>query len=186
MQFDQVIKKRHSVKSFKKRKAPWDKVLEAIDAATKGPFSGNIQNLKYIIIEDTGKIKELTEHSHQSFINQAGLVLVICSDDTYLENHYGERGRIYNRQQAGAAIQTVLLKLVDLGLSACWVGAFTDELIRNYLDIPSHIQVEAIIPIGYEKPERFKSKKKKQHLENVIFWEKWDQDKRPTLFQEPE
>ena len=110
----------------------------------------------------------------------------MCSDDSHLENIYGERGRSYNKQQAGAAIQTVLFKLVDLGLAATWVGAYTDEFVKNSLGIPAHIQIEAVIPVGYEKAERFKKEKKKKRLENVIYWEKWEQDKRPALFREPE
>ena len=47
---------------------------------------------------------------------------------------HGERGRIYARQQAGAAINTLLLKLTDLGLQSCWVGSYDDEKIRELLE----------------------------------------------------
>ena len=185
MEFDSVIRKRHSTREFNKlRKASWKKVLEAIDAAIQGPFSGNHNTLKFIIVEDKKKIKELAKHSHQSWIIQSGPVVVVCSDDTYLEHMYGERGRIYNKQHAGAAIQSLILKLTDLGLSSCWVGAFTDEFVRNCLKIPSHIGVEAIIPVGYEKANH-KTSKRKYKLENVLYWEEWDKDKRPTGFEEP-
>jgi nitroreductase len=182
MDFDKVVEKRHSVHSFKKKKASWKDALEAIDAAIKGPFAGNINTLRFIIIENKKKIKELAKHSHQSFISETGLVIVACSDDTHLENQYGERGRVYNKQQAGAAIMTLFLKLTDIGLSTCWVGAFEDEKIKSVLGIPEHIQVEAILPIGYKKPTKA-TKKRKSKLEDVLRWESWEQKRRPALFE---
>ena len=183
MDFDSVIKKRHSTKEFKKlRKASWKSVLEAIDAALQGPFAGNVNTLKFIVVEDKDKIKELAKHSHQSWITQSRLVVVVCTDDTHLENIYGERGRVYNKQHAGAAINTFLLKLTDLGLDSCWVGAFTDEFIRNSLNIPAHIGVEAIIPIGHGKRKTKPSKK--IPLENALYWGEWGKNKRPPLFEE--
>jgi len=183
MEFDSVVNKRHSVRSFKSKKASWKDILEAIDSATKIPLAGNIYNLKFLIIEDPKEIKSLSKCCQQTWIRDVGVVVIVCSDDTHLENLYGERGRIYSRQQSGAAIQTFLLKLVDLGLSACWIGAYTDEIARGTLKIPSHIQIEAMIPIGYEKNSRVE-KKRKQKLENVIFWEEWGKRRKPSPFEE--
>ena len=185
MELNNVIKKRKSVRLFNTKKVSWEKVLNAIDAANQGNFAGNINNLRFIIVEDKNLIDELAKHAHQTWISNAGIIIVVCSDDKNLENMYGERGRVYSRQQAGAAINTLILKLVDEGLSTCWVGAYTDEFVRNTLKIPAHIQVEAIIPIGYEKPGAGIAKKRKKELENTIYWEVWKKTKRPTIFKEP-
>ncbi len=185
MEFDSVVNKRHSVRSFKSKKPSWKLILEAIDSATKVPFAGNICNLKFVIIEDKKVIKNLSKCCQQSWIKDVGVVVMVCSDDTHLENKYGERGRLYSKQQSGAAIQNFLLKLVDLGLCACWIGAYTDETARSTLKIPSHIEIEAIIPIGYEKPDKTKPKKRKQELKNVIFWEEWGKNHKKSPFEEP-
>ena len=159
--------------------------MDLIDAANKNPFAGNTNNLKYIIVEDLVAIKKIAAYSEQPWITESSLVIIICSDETDLENIYGERGRVYSRQQAGAAIQTMLLKLVDLGLSGCWVGAYNDEQIRRLFKIPKHIQIEAIIPIGYNN-EGKKSKTRKRSLEATIYWENWETNKKPKiLFAEP-
>jgi len=183
MQFDEVVKKRKSVRSYKLKKASWKDIIEAIDSATRGPFAGNVNNLKFLIVENPETIKKLAKHSNQSWISQAGIAVVVCSDDTPLEQKYGERGRNYTKQQAGAAIVTLIYKLTDMGLNSCWVGAFTDEFVRAALGIPSHINVEAIIPIGFEKPVPT-PERKKIALENVLFWEAWGTDRRKTVFEE--
>jgi nitroreductase len=183
MEFDEAIASRRSVRSFKKKKASWKDILEAIDAATKAPFAGNLNHLKFLIIEDISTIEKIAEQAHQPWITESGILIVVCSDDYYIESEYGERGRIYARQQAGAAIENLLLKIVDLGLSACWVGAYSDEIVKHILNIPQHIQVEAIIPVGYESGKT--PKKPKRSLESVIYWETWEKTNRPTLSEEP-
>lgn len=186
MEFSALIRKRKSVRSFLAKKPSWKAVLEAIDAANQSPFAGNMNNLKFLIIEEKKTIKKLAKFAEQPWISQAGILILICSDETYLENKYGERGRVYSRQHAGSAIHAFLLKLTDLALSACWVGAYADELIKESLKIPQHIQIEAIIPIGYEDKKYSEAKPEKKELENVIYWEHWNNDMRPTIFKEPD
>lgn len=183
MEFDRIIEERHCSRAFKDKKVNFEHILEAIDAALKGPFAGNLNHLKFVIIEEEKTIKEISKFAHQTWINEVPLVIVVCSNDTHLENQYGERGRIYSRQQAGAAIVTILFKLTELGLNACWVGAFQDEIIREILKIPSHIQIEALIPVGYERGSV--KKPRKTPLENAIRWEEWETTRRPGIFKEP-
>jgi nitroreductase len=183
MEFDEIIKRRKSVRSFKNKKAPWDKVLEAIDAANQGPFASNINNLKFLIVEDEEMIDQIAKLCDQIWINESKILVLVCSDEIIPEDMHGERGRVYSRQQAGAAVVTMLFKLVDLGLSSCWVGAYNDDRIRGCLGIPGRIQIEAIIPVGYEKEKAAKNKKKQ--LANTIYWEKWESSKRPEFLREP-
>ena len=183
MEFDKVIEKRHSSKSFKDKSVSWKLVLEAIDAAIKAPMPGNHLHVKFVIIEDPKKIDKLAEFANQTWINQAPILIAVVSDDTHLENQYGGRGRVYSRQTAGAIIENLTLKLIDLGLNSCWVGSFTDELVKQELKVPSHMQVEALIPVGHEKDKA--EKKKRTALENVLRWEDWNTWRRQSLFTEP-
>ncbi len=182
MEFDSVVRKRKSSRAFGKKRPSWKAVLDAVDAANQGPFAGNHNNLKFLILEDSNTIKAVAELCEQSWIGNAPIVVLVCSDDTHLEDLYGERGRVYSRQQAGAVVQTFMLKLTDLGLSSCWVGAYSDELLKEKLKIPQHIQIEAIIPTGFGNDKQKKPKKKT--LEDSLYWENWGQSRRPSLFEE--
>ena len=185
MEFDSVIKKRRSVRSFKGKSVNWRRAIDLIEAANHNPFAGNINALKYVIVESKNTIKRIAEHAEQPWIENSPLAIVICSNEIDLENLYGERGRVYSRQQAGAVVQTMLLKLVDLKLAGCWVGAYSEEEIRRLLKIPNHIQIEAILAIGHADEERGIIKKKS--IEATIYWEKWSAEKKPeTFFKEPE
>lgn len=186
MDFDSVIEKRHSARAFRDKIVDWRKVVHAVEAATKAPFAGNEQGFRFVIIENKDTIKKIAKFANQSWITEAQILVVVGNDETKLEKLYGERGRVYSRQQAGAAIENFMLKLVNDGLSCCWVGAYTDELIKQTLGMPGHIQIEAIIPIGYEAPSRAKHKQRLQKdLEHWMFWEAWETRRRPTLYKEP-
>jgi nitroreductase len=182
MDFDEVIRKRKSVKSYKGKRASWKDILEAVDSAQQGPFASNHNNLKFLIIEDKKTVSEVADICDQIWVAEAGILVAICSDETHLESLFGERGRIYSRQQAGASIYAFLLKLTDLGLDSCWVGAFDDELIRDRLKIPAHINIEAIVPVGYSTEKV--AKKGKKNLEYALYWEEWGANRRPKLFEE--
>lgn len=184
MQFDSVIKKRKSVRAFTKKKVPWRKIVDAVDTATQNPYAGNHNNIVCVIVEEKDMIKRIAKIAEQPWIEQSSTVITVCSNDVQLEDLYGERGRIYSRQQAGAAIQTILLKLIDSGLSACWVGAFSDDLIKQYLKIPRYLIIEALIPVGYENTREKQPKEEKIELEAALYWETWFTDKRPPLVKE--
>ena len=185
MEFNSAVKKRKSVRDFKRKKPSFKDILEAIDAAIQGPFAGNINNLKFIIIESKDTIKDISNHTGQKWIEDAPVVIMVASNDDNLENLYGERGRVYSRQQAGAAISTILLRLTDLGLAGCWVGAYADERIKQTLGIPEKFQIEAIIPVGYAQNPKEK-KKTKQSIEEATYWEVWERNRRPTIFPDPQ
>lgn len=187
MDFDGAVEKRHSVRAFKGKKASWRSAIDAIDSAIKAPFADGRCHLKFIVIEDEDTLNKIAQQCNQLWINEASFAIVVCSDDRNLESMHGEKGKSYGKQQAGAAIENILLKVTDLGLGACWIGSFADEIMKQILKIPSHIEIEAIIPVGYEKekPPFEKERRKREMLENVLFWEEWSNQKRPNVTKEP-
>lgn len=183
MDLDKAIDERRSVREYQDKKAKWADVLEAIDAARKAPLAGNNCNLKFIIIEDQKTKNKIAELANQYWMADASILVAVCSDDTPLENIYYDRGKAYGRQQAGAAIENFLLKAVSLNLSCCWVGAYPDELVKQVLKIPEHIQLEAVITVGYAK-KKIKTPRKSS-LERIIFWENWNITRKPTKIKDP-
>ena len=173
MQLEKAIKTRKSVRRFGSGKPDWRKIIRAIDAGRFAPMAGNLFSLKFILVKDGEKIKELEEASQQDFISGAPYVLVVVSDDAKVKRSYDSRGLRYARQQAGAAIENILLALNSLGLVTCWVGAFVDAQVKRTLEIPAGFKVEALFPIGKGTKVQTKDKDKPE-LENVLFFDKWD------------
>jgi nitroreductase len=183
MNLDNAIKKRCSVRSFKTKKPDWRKILQAIEAASKAPLAGNIPTVKFILVSKKEKIADLAEAATQDFIALAHYVVVVCSDPTQCARSYDERAKRYCKQQAGAAIQNFLLKITDLGLCTCWTGAFSDRTVKRTLQLPEHVEVEAILPIGYEMGKT--SQRKKPKLDDVLYFDVW-KNKHMTKKRKPE
>ena len=175
MDLDKAIKSRKSVRKFSSKKPDWREIIECIDAARFAPMSGNNYTLKFIIIDDSKTIKKLASAAQQAFISQAQYVVVVCTNSSRTTNAYGEKGKVYCRQQAGAAIQNFLLKIQEKGLATCWIGYFVENLIKQAVKIPENIDVEAIFPIGYEY-KKSKSKNKID-LDRILYFGEYGNSK---------
>jgi len=150
MDLTKAIKERKSVRRYSDKKPDWRKIINAIDASRFAPMANNMFNLKFILVEDPDKIKQIKNSCQQDFVGQAQYVLVAISDSGKLEKFFGERGKIYSKQQAGAAFENILLKLTELKIATCWVGLFEEEKLRTVLKIPDEFEIEAVFPLGIE------------------------------------
>jgi nitroreductase len=176
MELDKAIQSRRSIRKFKDKKPDWRDIIECIDAARYAPMAGNNFTLKFILVDDKEKIKKIADAAQQPFISQAHYIVVVCSNPSRTLNSYGEKGKVFCRQQAGAAIQNFLLKIEEVGLSTCWVGYFVDSIVKKILKIKKDIDVEALFPIGYEF-EKKRTRKMKIDLDNVLYFNSYGNKK---------
>lgn len=176
MELDKAIQSRHSVRKFKDKKPDWRTIIECIDAVRYAPMAGNNYTLKFILVDDEEKIKKISEAAQQQFVSQAKYVVVVCSNPSRPANAYGKSGEIFCRQQAGAAIENFFLKITESGLSTCWVGYFIEEQVKRELKIPAGVNVEALLPIGYEY-EKPRTRKMKIDLDRVLYFNSYGDKK---------
>lgn len=173
MDLDKAIQNRHCVRKFNSKKKPnWRDIIECVDAARYAPMAGGNYTLKFILVDNEEKINKIAEASQQDFIAQAKFVVIICSNPTRTVNLYGKRGEFYMKQQAGAAMENFFLKVVESGLSTCWVGHFIEEQIKDLLKIPKDVEVEAIFPIGYEYAKPI-TRKAKIDLDRILYFNRY-------------
>jgi len=173
MEFSDVLKKRASVRKYSSKKPETDLAIAAIEAAHIAPSPGNIEILKYLVVEDKEKIIEIAAAAQQPFIEQASLLVVVTSDIKQVQKMYDKRAEKYVRQHAGAAIENFLLAITDMGLVSCWIGAFNDFEVHDILHIPENITVEAILPVAYEHKTNHVSQRKKMQLDRKVYFEEY-------------
>ncbi len=174
MNFDDVISKRCSIRKYGTKKVSFNDVSKIIDVSRFAPCAGNIHTVRLVVVDDKDKKAELAEASlEQYFIADASYIIVVCSDTSHLARSYSEQADKYSRQQAGAAIENMLLKICELGLASCWIGAFDEEKVREALNIPNHIHVEALLPIAYCSNAYKPTKSKKPDAKFITFFDKW-------------
>ncbi len=173
MEFNKIVKKRASIRRFSSKKPPIEKIIKAIETANLAPIAGNVPTLRYVIIEDNEKIDKITKACQQPWIEKCHYIVLICSDPKQLNRLYDKRADKYMKHNAGAAIENFLLKITDMKMATCWVGAFSDETIKNSIGIPEGVEIEAVLPIGYQPVFDKTKQKKKPTLDNRIYFESY-------------
>ena len=152
MEFDEVVKKRHSVRSYTGQIPVDSDIVKILKAADLAPSAGGLKSRKVLVVKDQRIRRELANAAHhQDFVAEAPIVLVFCADLDMIAT-YGRRGRdLYCIQDTSAAIENALLKTTDLGLGACWVGAFEEEKVSEICRLPTSLRPVALVTIGYER-----------------------------------
>ncbi len=173
MEVFDCIRTRRSIRKYKDKAVPWDNIIEILQAGKYAPFAGNIFNCKFIVVKNEDKRRAIAEACTQQYwMQDAPIHIVLVAEPEKAERYYGTRGvRLYTVQGIAAAIQNMLLTAHSLGLGACWVGAFDEHEIRRLCNLPEHVDVHAIVTIGYadENPQM----PPKYRIEHAMFFEKW-------------
>lgn len=172
MKVEEAIRKRRSVKEFSTKQVNWEELTKVLEAAIYAPMAGNIFSLRFIVVSDKEKKNKIANAClEQYFIQDASFVVVVCNDLALTKDMYGEFAEKFGRQQAGAAIQNMLLTATSLGLASCWIGSFEEESIKRLLSIPDEVVVEAVIGLGNIKGKVEMPPKK--DLNKVVYFENY-------------
>jgi len=145
-----AVKGRRSIRNFLEQELPDAVVMKLTDALIWAPSAGNLQSRKFILIRDPGRKKQLAVAAlGQSFIVQAPLVIVCCTDSR-IADRYGRRGvELYSIQDVAASIMCMMLVAYENDLGTCWVGAFREEAVSQILGLPGNLRPVSIVPVGY-------------------------------------
>jgi len=168
MDLFEVIEKRRSIRSYKSDPLPEDVFKKVLEAARLAPSANNIQPWKFIVVKDAGKREKLASLCMgQSFIAEAPVVIVACGLPT--SSKIG--GYTSSREvDVAIAVDHLTLAARALGLGTCWIGAFDNDKIKQFLNIPEEVQIVAITPLGYPTSEKEFGTSRKS-LDEIVCWE---------------
>ena len=153
MNITDAIRKRRTIRRYKQETVDDKLLLELIDSARFAPSASNMQQLRYIVIR-TPKIVEkvfsqtgwggsVKPKRSPEWLKDAPLafiaVIVPAESVKNFKHIYGD---------AGAAIQNILLKAVELGLGTCWIGSFKEE-VNSILGLGADRAVMYLVAVGY-------------------------------------
>jgi nitroreductase len=167
----EAIKGRRSIRKFKKDPVDDAVVKKIIEAGIWAPSAGNLQSWEVIIVKKSETKEKLAAAAYlREFLAEAPLIMVLCANPHVCGSSYNNRGRnLYCIQDAACAGQNILLAAHALGLGACWVGAFDEDLVSRILHFPSTLRPVALIPMGY--PDENPLPPPRDDLEEFIHYE---------------
>lgn len=169
MDFMRALRERRSVRKYKDRSVSREQVAALIEAAEAAPSAGNLRARRYVVITEPQMRAVLAMTAYgQGHVKNAPVLVVVCADVPRSSLRYGDRGSIYAIQDADAATMCLLLAAHDMGLGACWNGAFDDALVREALGLSDGILPVAIISLGW--PDEMPTAAQRRRRDEMVRW----------------
>jgi nitroreductase len=151
MEFFDVIKNRHSIRTFSDQPVEDEKLQQILETANLAPSAGNLQAYEIYVVTDAKKRDGLSCAAlAQEYVAVAPVGLVFGTPPELTEGRYTARGtRLYTVQDATIACTFAMLAATDLGLGSVWVGTFDEKVVRLIIGAPDSQVPVVILAIGY-------------------------------------
>jgi len=172
------IESRRSVRSYDKKDVPKELIAQILVAGTYAPSAGNSQEWEFVIVKERETKEKLFQAAlRQDHVKEAPAIIVVGANLKKVGLKYRERGKeVYSLQDTAACVQNMLLIAHDLGLGACWIGAFDEDKVSGAVQFPEHIRPVAMITIGFPLSYKELPKSERASFERVSWQEKYGQE----------
>ena len=163
------IQQRYSVRSYQKRPVEKEKLETILQAARLAPSAKNIQEWRFIVVQDTDTRKKLrVAANNQAFVGEAPVVIVCC---TAISDYVMRCGHLAYPIDVAIAMEHMALQAVEEGLGTCWVGSFYEDQVKTILAIPATARVVELLTLGY--PSDTLRDKSRLALKQIACHERW-------------
>ncbi len=145
-----VIKIRHSYRgSYKPEPVPREDLKTIMEAGLAAPSGCNKQTTSLICVDDPQILSRIHAVTDPPVGETAPAMICVLT-----QRIIAYRDRCFAVQDYSAAIENMLLAIVDLGYQSCWYeGHITDEdrigdKIAEILNVPDDYELVCVLPIG--------------------------------------
>lgn len=175
MELMEAIAKRKSIRKYTTDPVDNRLLHKVLEAARLAPSWKNGQCWRLVVVRDPARRQQLAEalpetNPCRKAFADAPVVIALLADPSESEVY---EGRVYYMLDAGLAMEHLMLAACEEGLGTCWVGLFREEVVRKTLNLPDHIKVVALTPLGY--PAKEPSPRPRKAMEEIVFSEIWGQ-----------
>ena len=196
MEFSEVIARRRMVRNYTDKAVDRQAVERILDAGRRAPSAGFSQGHAFVVVAgqaDRSAVAELAGESAYTamgldpWISKASIHIVVCVSEAAYHRRYNEADKLDDGDEiawpipywwvdAGAAMENILLTVVDEGLSAGFLGVHAIPGLRELLDIPEEYTPIGIVTVGHGAPDRKSGSLKRGHRQrhHVVHWNRWD------------
>ncbi len=153
MNISDAIRKRRTIRRYKQKPVDDKLLLDLIDSARFAPSASNMQQLRYIIVRTPGTVEKVFSQTgwggavkpkrSPEWLKDAPPAFIAITAPAESVKTFK-----HINADAGAAIQNILLKAVELGLGACWIGSFKEE-VNSILALGAGTTVMYLVAVGY-------------------------------------
>lgn len=149
MTLEEIMLKRRSVRKYLDKEVEKEKIDKLLHYAMSAPSAVNKQPWEFYVVTNKEVLASICKAGHFTK-HYSPLKIIVCGNmSKALPLGFKE----YWVQDASAAIENILLGVVDMDLGACWEGVYPQKnlakKLQEILKMPEkHIPL-AILSIGY-------------------------------------
>lgn len=158
----EVINARHSYRgSYKHVQVPREDLMKIMQAGLAAPSGCNKQTTSLIAVDDPELMEKILGVIDPPVAKGAPAAICVLT-----QRIFAYRDKCYAVQDYSAAIENMLLTIVELGYQSCWFeGHITDEdkigaKIAEILNVPDGYDLVCFLPVGVAESEPVMPKKK--------------------------
>lgn len=167
MELKEAIRKRQSIRDYEDKPVPEEKLRNILEAARLAPSANNRQPWKFVVVREFKKRQELARAANgQTFIAEAPIIIAAVATNP---EHFMTCGIPSYAVDLAIAVDHMTLAAVDEGLGTCWIGAFSQQRVKEILDIPAKYRVVTLFPLGF--PRKEKNMKFRKSLAEIVCYE---------------
>jgi len=170
MDFQELIRKRYSVRAYKPDPVEEEKLARVLEAARLAPTAANRQPFRVVVVATKGREEELRRVYGREWFTQAPLVLAVCAvpGESWVRKYDG-----WNAAEVDATIAMthIILAAAAEGLGTCWIAAFDPQAAREVLGLPPEVVPSAFTPLGY--PADTQPPRKRRPLSELVRRDRW-------------
>jgi nitroreductase len=170
MELMEIIAKRRSIRGFKPDPIKKEDIDYILNAGRLAPSACNFQPWHFIVISGNS-VKSLKSVYSPDWFTSAPVIIGVCVDKT--KSWKRSDGKSAADVDGAIAMTFMMLAATEIGLGTCWVGAFKADEAKKELNLPDHIELIALTPLGY--PEGIPPAKPRKELRELIHKNKFGQ-----------
>jgi nitroreductase len=168
MEVQEAIETLRSIREYKDTKVEEEKIQKVLEAARLAPSALNKQPWKYVVIKEKEMLDKINYACNQTWF--APVMIIGCVDPA--ESYVREDGEGYWKMDLAVSMHNLMLSAWEEGLGTCWVTAFSEKEIKEFLDIPHYMRVLALTPLGYPDQKK-KAVLNRKPMDEMVFYEVW-------------
>jgi nitroreductase len=158
----EAIRTRKSIRKFRLKPIPDEKLEMILEAGRLAPSAGNRQPWRFVVVKDPERRRTIAKAAdNQMFIADASVIVVALGDPKASPRWF--------RQDPMIAVEHMVLAATALGYGTCWIGAFSEEEVKRLLRVPEELKVIALLPIGF--PDETPAPRERKPLKEIFFSE---------------
>ncbi len=151
MDAKELILSRHSVRNFMPDPIPTEVLNDILEAGRLAPSAQNRQPWRYLVYTDNARIQKLALFCGliglaNFFIRKAPCLIVACADT---KDNVRINGQDYYLVDTAVSFHQMMLVALNHGIGSCWLAAFSEKKLRQFLKIPDSWRIVALSPFGY-------------------------------------